>query len=144
MKKASKKKSVARNKANNDVRRVAGKPPDGRTKAGRAWKAAQAERARRARNREADKAAAKAAVTGSWVDLKDHPGQVQLVDGAVPREAPNFIEQSKNAQAALDKLKSTGMYWELFPEGHEKPRLITDAVGTTGGKATVAYWRVGV
>jgi hypothetical protein len=94
-------------------KRAVKKPLDLRTKAGRAWKAREVQKALRAKAiaREAGKAAAALAVSGSWVDLKAHAAkkvaEVQaaaavcgLVDG-VRLSGPLFAEARKSL--ALDR-----------------------------------------
>jgi hypothetical protein len=104
--------------------------PDLRTKAGRAWKAREVQKALRAKAiaREAGKAAAALAVSGSWVDLKAHAAkkvaEVQaaaavcgLVDG-VRLSRPLFAEARKSL--ALDKgEQSTHYEGDACPGGHK-------------------------
>lgn len=136
---------------------------DLRTKAGRAWKAKQAEAVRRAKNREADKLAAKAAVTGSWVDLKDHRAEKlkalattygmgadrlqRLIEEDRAEEVRNLVAAADtppskvltNVPTDMEKLKASGMYWELFPNGQEGR-----FAGGRAASAPNAYSRVGV
>lgn len=153
-KQASKKKTVKKLKP---TAHKLGHHPDLRTKAGRAWKARREASLVRAEARNARiKQAAyekevKAAVTGGWVDLKDRREEKlkalatafgmgadrlhRLIEEERAEEVRNLVAAADtpprlltNVPADMEKLKASGMYWELFPNGHTLPYLS----GTTG------------